>query len=80
MLVSPNPASSSVNIRLTGHTHGAQISIRDQLGRLIWEQSLNNEEKMIELDLEGTEFTNGIYFVSFYNNGEQITEILVVAK
>lgn len=80
MLVSPNPASSSVNIRLTGHTHGAQISIRDQLGRLIWDQSLNNEEKMIALDLEGTEFTNGIYFVSFYNNGEQITEILVVAK
>ncbi len=78
--IAPNPTSGSVNIHLHGHEAGAHLYMRDQLGRLVWNQPLNAEESMFNISLEGNRFANGIYFVSILNNGESITRRLMVQK
>ncbi|MBK7427322.1 MAG: thrombospondin type 3 repeat-containing protein [Saprospiraceae bacterium] len=78
--VSPNPTSGSVNIHLHGHETGAHLYLHDQLGRLVWNQELDASESMFRISLEGNGFSNGIYYISILNNGENITKRLVVAK
>jgi hypothetical protein len=78
--IAPNPANSSVNIHLHGHEAGAHLYIRDQLGRLVWNQSLDAAESIFNISLERNRFADGIYSVSILNNGENITKRLVVVK
>jgi hypothetical protein len=78
--IAPNPATASVNVHLHGHVAGAHLYIRDQLGRLLWNQPLDAAESMFTIPLEGNRFVSGIYYVSVFNNGETITKRLAVVK
>lgn len=78
--IAPNPTTGSVSIHLHGHEAGAHLYIRNQMGRLVWSQPLDAEESMFNISLEDHRFANGIYYVSVFNNGENITKRLVVAK
>jgi hypothetical protein len=78
--IAPNPATASVNVHLHGHEAGAHLYIRDQLGRLLWNQPLDAAESMFTIPLEGNRFVSGIYYVSVFNNGENVTKRLVVVK
>lgn len=78
--IAPNPASGSVSVHLHGHGAGAHLHVRDQLGRLVWSQPLDAAESMFNISLDGNRFTNGIYYVSILNKGEQITRRLAVQK
>ena len=78
--MAPNPASGSVNVHLHGHEAGAHLYIRDQLGRLVWNQPLDAAESMFNISLEGNRFISGVYYVTVLNNGENITRRLVVLK
>lgn len=78
--VAPNPTTGTVSIHLHGHAAGTHLYIRDELGRLVWNQPLGAEESMFNISLEGNRFANGIYYVSILTNGETITQRLVVAK
>lgn len=78
--IAPNPATHSVSIHLHGHDVGAHLYIRDQLGRLVWNQPLDAAESMFNISLERNRFTDGIYYMSILDKGDLITRKLVVQK
>ena len=78
--VTPNPATDAFHIHLHGHTGGAHLYVRDQLGRLLWNQPLNRFDSEFIIQLNDSRFVSGTYYVSVLTNGEMITRQLVVVK
>jgi hypothetical protein len=78
--LSPNPASSSVTIHLHGHSKDAYLYIHDQLGRMVWNQAVSEEESSFNLSLQDHRFGNGMYLVTLVSNGDRITRRLIVSK
>ena len=78
--IAPNPASSSFNVHLHGHEAGAHLYIRDQFGRLLWNQPIDAAESNFTIPLESQRFVSGIYYVTIFNKGESVTKRLVVVK
>ncbi|TNE57954.1 MAG: T9SS type A sorting domain-containing protein [Bacteroidetes bacterium] len=78
--MSPNPASSAVNIHLHGQSNDAHLYIHDQLGRMVWNQAVSVEEGSFNLPLQDYRFGNGVYLVTLVSNGDRITRRLVISK
>jgi hypothetical protein len=70
-MVYPNPAQNSVNFMINSDGEellGAYITISDLLGRQVGKQPVNSKGMAITFTTEG--YSNGIYFYSFFNNGQ----------
>jgi Putative metal-binding motif/Secretion system C-terminal sorting domain/HYR domain len=81
MTLFPNPATSTVTIRLKGLKGGeTTLTIYDQLGRTVLLQRLAEGQNYVTLDLAGSLFRNGIYMVSAVTDGQRLTKRLVVAR
>ena len=76
----PNPANNEVNFHMHGVEKETTLNILDHLGRMVWTQSLEEDQHTLQLDLSGERFENGIYFVSFISNGQQTMKRLIVVK
>ncbi|MCB9344557.1 MAG: T9SS type A sorting domain-containing protein [Lewinellaceae bacterium] len=77
---SPNPASEMINIHLHGHSDGAHLYIRDQLGRVVWTQTLDQEQSAFQILLSDKNMMSGTYFITVLTNGESITKQVVVIR
>jgi hypothetical protein len=66
--VFPNPAQNTVNfkIEIQENLINSMIVISDLVGRKIF--TIQVEDASLPIELNVTEFTNGIYFYSVYNN------------
>ncbi len=62
--ISPNPASSTINIRLEEKSSSVDILITDVTGRIIMTATTNNNEIIINT----SSFPNGIYFLQMKDN------------
>lgn len=71
----PNPAWNSVNIR-TVYTQCVQI--HNQLGQLVWEQQLDQQQNTHQLVVDISGFDNGIYFVRVSSATDDLVEKLVI--
>ncbi len=71
LLVFPNPASENVKLFVP---KGGNILIVDSNGRLIFKE--NNVINSIEINTK--EWTSGLYFIQLVNEGQKITEKLIV--
>jgi YVTN family beta-propeller protein len=78
--VSPNPAIDRINIHLHGQSKDAHLYIHDQLGRLVWNQPLDQEQSSFQIVLSDKNILNGTYFVTVRTNGEGITKQVIVLK
>jgi hypothetical protein len=78
--IAPNPATEAFYIHLHGHTEGAHLYVRDQLGQLIWSQPVSPLDSEFTVSLSDSRFSAGTYFVTILTNGETITRQLVVVK
>jgi hypothetical protein len=78
--LTPNPASGLVNVHLHGHSAGAHLYIRDQLGRLVYNQPVDAADSHFDISLADGRFAAGTYFVTILSDGEMITRRLVVVK
>ncbi len=76
----PNPADNKVNIQLDGMEGIANLAIYDQFGRIVWSQQLEKGQLFFKIDLSGSKFVNGIYFVHATSEGQRLTQRLVIAK
>lgn len=78
--VFPNPTNGLVNIRLFGMESEANVTVFDQLGRMVWTQKVEEGQDALQLDFSDSNFQNGVYLISVVSNGEQMTERLLITK
>jgi hypothetical protein len=69
--VFPNPASENVKLFVP---KGGNILVVDSNGRLIFKE--NNVINSIEINTK--EWTSGLYFIEFVNDGQRVTEKLII--
>ncbi len=76
----PNPAKNQAIIEYSFEdSRDLQIKITNAIGQLVWEQEApKGVLARVELDLSN--FTNGVYFVEFNDGSNQLTRRLVVNK
>lgn len=81
MELAPNPASTSLNIRLHGLPEGeAELVVYDQLGKVALLQNLEDGTSQLSLDLPSDKFSAGLYFVRITSGQATLTERLVISR
>ncbi len=76
----PNPASNEINVQVNRTASTATLRVMDLLGRTVYEQELGEGVERVRIDLDQNRFGNGLYIVSFIENGEMMTKQLVVQR
>ena len=77
----PNPAEEVVYLVLHGLSNTAEVSLLDELGRLVWRQSLDPEQNAATIDFSEEQlFGAGLYFVTARSEGAVLTKRLVKLK
>jgi len=74
LAVYPNPFSNEINIKVKSGSEKLVVKITDQLGKLVFEKEEHNTDAM-QLNL--TELSTGVYFVSVINGNNIFTQKLV---
>ncbi|MBK9017951.1 MAG: T9SS type A sorting domain-containing protein [Saprospiraceae bacterium] len=77
----PNPASKKV----TFHLHGfrdevAEVTLFDYSGKAVWQTTLEEGQYELTLDLSGSDYVSGIYFVKVSSASNVLTKRLVVSR
>ncbi len=77
----PNPAVDKINIQLYGpELVNAQLFIFDNLGRVVFQQRMQQNQTNFEIDLSKNRYKKGVYFVSMISDGQSIAKRLVITK
>ena len=77
----PNPATDKLNIHLHGAAlTNAQIIIYDNLGKVVLQRNVDQDETTLEVDLSGSKFHTGIYFVTMISGETTISKRVVISK
>lgn len=76
----PNPASYQLNITIKNAGQKSQLTIRDQLGRAIWNQQLGENPTETRLALSPQLFQAGVYWVTLDTEGSSITKKLIIVQ
>lgn len=71
--ISPNPTSKLINVSLDDSFIGAEYSINDASGKILFNG--NVKSKTFSLDL--SEIQNGTYFINFDKKGRVVTKIFI---
>lgn len=78
--LSPNPATDQVNLSLYGLQGTALVSVVDQLGRTVWEQTIETEQTNLQINLGADRFDSGLYLVTVRSDGSMLTKRLILTK
>jgi hypothetical protein len=81
--VFPNPAQNSLIVKCKTDLKGAQIKLYNLQGKLISEFEMNKplySGREIRLDLNNSEFENGIYFLTVTEPGLTHTRKIVINR
>jgi hypothetical protein len=73
----PNPAQHDLKLYLTNYKN-ATIQIINNLGQIMWVNEEDLTDSLIQIDLQN--FSEGIYYVHFLQDGKQEVQKLVVRK
>ena len=74
--VSPNPATSFVNLTWNKNISAKHLVISDNLGRKVKEMNLNSADFSAKINIK--EFKSGLYFISVYTANEVLKEKFIV--
>lgn len=78
--LAPNPAIDQVNLSVYGLKGTALVSVIDQLGRTVWEQTIETEQTNLQIDLGADRFDSGLYLVTVRSDGSMVTKRLILTK
>jgi hypothetical protein len=81
MLLTPNPASSYINVRLNPSFvgfSGNQISITDAQGKVVYDMNLSGAANVFGISIN--DLATGIYYVLLKSNGQVISNLQLVKK
>ncbi len=74
----PNPTNEKITIHLHDVKGQSELTIADQLGRVILRKSLQQGEDILQLDLGSMSFSNGLYYAMInYSEGVLISRFVV---
>lgn len=76
--LAPNPASNVVNVRINELTKNADLTITDQMGRVVWHQKWDASQQDLALDVQNLGLVDGVYFVSLQTATDKLTQRLVI--
>lgn len=76
----PNPASHEINIHFDRHAPTTALRITDILGRVVFEKEIEEGTERMTINLNDSQFENGLYLVSLFQGGEMKTSQLVVQR
>ncbi len=75
----PNPTDGKVTVQLVGMAESeAQLTVFDQLGRVVFERGIVEAEQTFQLDLE--QLSPGSYLVKVSTDKENLTRKLMIAR
>ena len=78
-MVFPNPAQDVATLKIDDqNANNGQIEITNSLGKLVYAKSIDEIESSITIDL--STLSNGIYNISYKNNGVTLYKKLQVMK
>jgi len=81
MHLTPNPATTQVQITLSGSDgQGGVLMVYDANGRLVWRHILVPGEQTAVLEVDRAEFASGTYQVCLRTETGQVTQTLAVTK
>ncbi|MFN0217052.1 MAG: LamG-like jellyroll fold domain-containing protein [Saprospiraceae bacterium] len=81
MAIIPNPAGKMVTFHLHGFEDEAvELTLLDYSGKAVWQKNLKKGHHELKLDLSGSDFASGVYFVKASSAGYMLTERLVITK
>ena len=76
----PNPANTEINILLDSHIAGEMIHIYDQLGRVVWSKAAGEGKQIYRVDISGSQFGNGMYFIHVSGNESIAVQRILISK
>ncbi len=80
LIVYPNPAQTEVNLVLPGVNAPTEISIYDQLGRIVWTEKWEKGRSSTTISLEETRFVKGVYTVKAVTFDQVLAKQLVIHR
>ena len=81
LIISPNPADQAVTFQLHGFQGNAvELTMFDQLGRTVWQQTLEAGLQTLTLDLSTHLLASGVYYIRAGSGSEALTKRLVVGR
>lgn len=80
ILIYPNPAQDVVYIQFAEKEMPSQLSIYDQLGRLVWSETIAPGQVVTQLNLYQSRFSDGMYVVQILSEEGLQSKKLVIAR
>jgi hypothetical protein len=79
--LAPNPALSTVTVSIEGvGAGGGTLLVFDAVGRLVLRQVIAENQQTAVFQVDGSEFTPGMYRVNLRTETGMVTKTLVVVK
>ena len=76
----PNPTTYQLNVSIKNGRQHSNLTIKDQLGRLLWEQQLDGNQTELRLSLNQQQFLTGVYWVTLNSKEGSITKKLIIVQ
>ena len=76
--VYPNPAGNEANVSITAENASVAVVLTDVSGKVVYSNNLGTVNGMKNLNINTSNFANGIYMVNVTSNGTVTTQKLVV--
>ena len=74
--VSPNPASSSLQVSLSGNSQGSTLVITDMLGKTVKQENIKTEKTIIDV----SDLAEGVYNISLSGSIGIVNKKVVIVK
>jgi len=78
--LSPNPAINAVNVHVLGGQDGYNLSMFNQMGRLIWQSEGTSYDEIMNIDLTKMDVASGIYFIKVQTESETEVKQLSILR
>ncbi len=76
----PNPVQHNLNLLLDVGASETTVAIKNQFGQIVYEAVVDGGTQNLRIDVSGGKFSNGVYFVTVLNDGEQLSKKFVIHK
>ncbi len=81
LFIFPNPANKEVTFHLHGFgDEAAELTLLDYSGKAVWQKTLEEGQHELTLDLSGSGFASGVYFVKLSSTSNVLTKRLVISR
>jgi hypothetical protein len=77
-LVYPNPSNGMFNIDFAGEYAPLQLMITNLLGQVVYSETLDQSDGVMQRELDLNQLADGSYFVNVINGDHRYTKQLVV--